>query len=609
VNPAPPAPAQSRAAEHRAAGEGARRGGRPQARHGAGAEPTPAGKPAASPGAGATGSEGTQGAPSGAGAPESLAAAHRKRHGKGGGGKERERAGRELAERAKEAIEHEAQARQAQHGITMAAAALSTPAATAAATTQPAAPPPASPAPTLAPTPPAVVSQRAAAATGNGRRAAARAAHGRTAAVAGAPAAAALAAARIAGTVAAPVAHPAAGKPKPKATNTSSPALITTVTKFINVVPAAVRWIIGALIALALALAISSRVAALRARRLARQRRELLADVGLLQAALLPALPERIGDIAASAAYKPASGPGAGGDFYDVFELGDGQLGVIVGDVSGHGRAALPHTTLVRYTLRAYLEAGLSPRNVLQAAAPVLERQLGEGFATVVLATFDPGERTLVYSSAGHPPPIVIGLDPEAQATPIRLLTRGASPPIGAGQPTGLRQTVVELPGDALVCFYTDGVVEARVDGALYGAGRLTQRLAELGPEASAGQLLERVAQESDRRPDDMAACVLHVEGEVAAPRVALEELELGEADRDRGRSRVGRFLLAGGVAPEHLEQVVGAVDGSLAQHGGVVLELQPGENAPEIRLRRRNVAVLRPQTVERSYAKEVNVG
>jgi hypothetical protein len=53
----------------------------------------------------------------------------------------------------------------------------------------------------------------------------------------------------------------------------------------------------------------------------------------------------------------------------------------------------------------------------------------------------------------------------------------------------------------------------------------------------------------------------------------------------------------------------IGAVDGSLAQHGGVVLELQPGENAPEIRLRRRNVAVLRPQTVERSYAKEVNVG
>ena len=152
---------------------------------------------------------------------------------------------------------------------------------------------------------------------------------------------------------------------------------MTTITKIVDVVPTAVRELIAALLALALALAARSRVAALRARRLERQRAQLLEDVGLLQAALLPIPPARLGPVGTSAAYEPAAGPGAGGDFYDVFALDDGQLAIIVGDVSGHGRQALPHTALVRFTLRAYLEAGLSPRDAVQTAGAVLERQLG----------------------------------------------------------------------------------------------------------------------------------------------------------------------------------------------------------------------------------------
>jgi len=375
--------------------------------------------------------------------------------------------------------------------------------------------------------------------------------------------------------------------------------IVTTVTRIINVIPAAVQIAIAGLVALALALGISSRLASLRARRLARQRRQLLEDVGLLQAALLPPVPARLGPVGTSSAYRPTSGPGAGGDFYDVFALGDGQVAVIVGDVSGHGRSALPQTTLVRFTLRAYLEAGMSPRSALQMAASVLERQLGESFATVVLATYHPRERTLVYACAGHPPPLVLGSEA------IAPITVCSSPPIGAGQPTGMRQTVVSLPGESLVCFYTDGVLDARVGGQLFGVRRLKLALAGLGPDATASALLDRVAEESDQHPDDMAACLLRVEGDRSAPSVQGEELELDRSEA--GRDRAGRLLLARGLDAGKVEHVISSARSAVARDGAVVLELHLGETPPEVTLHPQNVTPFEPTIRARSRALEMS--
>jgi hypothetical protein len=360
---------------------------------------------------------------------------------------------------------------------------------------------------------------------------------------------------------------------------------VTTITRIVGVVPSAVWVLMGALLALALAMGVRSRLAALRARRLESQRGELLEDVGLLQAALLPIPPARLGPVGTSAAYRPADGPGAGGDFYDVFALEDGRLAVIVGDVSGHGRQALPHTALIRFTVRAYLEAGLSPRSALQTAGVVLERQLGGSFATVVAATYHPGERTLVYSCAGHPPPIVRG------SRSIVPITVCSSPPIGAGMRTGTRQTVVLVPGWSQVCLHTDGVTEARVGAELYGAERLADALAALGPRATASALLEQVAEETSMRPDDMAACLLGVEGGESAPKLLVEELVLDYHELEG--DRIEQFLLACGVEPHDLVELIRAARAAAGRVGTVLLELSFTEGPPEVTLRRDKVALL----------------
>jgi serine phosphatase RsbU (regulator of sigma subunit) len=467
------------------------------------------------------------------------------------------------------------------------------PAASSAAHIATGAPAPGAPAPSIATSPAVLLAGAQAAGSLPSRRAPQRSHRG-----AGHPPSASLGSVSIASVPALAAATPAAGasavrlasarlvRGKAPAQRAPSP-LATTVTRLIGVVPPLFRILIGLLVALALALGVSSRLIALRARRLGHQRRQLLEDVGLLQGALLPALPGRLGPVGTSAAYRPASGPAAGGDFYDVFALADGQLAVIVGDVSGHGREALPHTTLVRFTLRAYLEAGLSPRGALQSAAPVLERQLGGSFATVVLATYNPRERLLVYACAGHPPPIIIGTHA------IAPLTACSSPPIGAGEPTGARQTVVSVPGGALACFFTDGVVEARVNGELFGAERLERTLAALDPDASSSALLDRVSEQTDRRPDDMAACLLRIDGGPGAPGVQVEELELDR--RELARDRVERFLLAGGVEVEEIGGIVHSAREAVQRDGGVVLELHLGDGSPRVALRQQNVTRLAP--------------
>jgi hypothetical protein len=229
----------------------------------------------------------------------------------------------------------------------------------------------------------------------------------------------------------------------------------------------------------------------------------MLSDLDEMQKALVPAVPEQLGALGVSVAYRPADGPAAGGDFYDLFALDDEKVAIVLGDVVGHGRQALAQAALTRYTLRAYLQAGLEPRAALALAGSVLSTPGEKRFATVVVAVHDGASGRLTYACAGHPPPIAVGFE---APDPITVC---CSAPICCDLPTGRRQTTLSLPASGAMCFFSDGLPEARTGDDLLGRERLGELLEELGPSPSAPALLERIRRETSAAQDDMVACVI----------------------------------------------------------------------------------------------------
>ena len=353
------------------------------------------------------------------------------------------------------------------------------------------------------------------------------------------------------------------------------------VPELLEFVPDSFKIVLAGLAALTILLGLGYLLSALRNRRLERQRSELLKEVGLLQTALLPPVPDRIGALRTSVAYRPADGPGAGGDFYDVLPLAGGRVGFILGDVSGHGRGALARTAFMRYTLRAYLEAGLEPRVALQVAGRVIDENLGGDFATVLLAVHDPETGSLTYASAGHPAPIVVGPQPHEP------VTAGSSPPIGVGVKTGLRQTTVPLVPGAVAALFTDGLMEARVDGGMLGRERLEELLAELGTGATASGLISSVSDEARVLSDDIAAVVIQPTTAATAGLFRTEQLELSSRELDGPVA--SNFLESCGFSTVEIEAAIYDARALAERFGGVILHVVFG-NRLRVEVMPRNV-------------------
>jgi serine phosphatase RsbU (regulator of sigma subunit) len=181
-----------------------------------------------------------------------------------------------------------------------------------------------------------------------------------------------------------------------------------------------------------------------------------------LQRSLLPPALPAISGIGLAVRYLPAGpGAGVGGDWYDVIQLRDGRLGLVVGDVMGHGIRSAALMGQLRTVVRAYAIEGHSPAQVIARVDRLFQQLAPDQLATVVYAVVEPG-RNVCFANAGHPPPLLI-----EPGGPSRFLTGGLSVPLGV--PSGMSSdktvhhdhTVTLLPGSVLL-LYTDGLFERR---------------------------------------------------------------------------------------------------------------------------------------------------
>ncbi|MEV3859367.1 GAF domain-containing SpoIIE family protein phosphatase [Streptomyces sp. NPDC050095] len=219
-----------------------------------------------------------------------------------------------------------------------------------------------------------------------------------------------------------------------------------------------------------------------------RDRAEIAAYASTLQRTLLPpALPEVPG-LEAACHYTTASVSDVGGDFYDVFPLGDGRWSFFLGDVSGRGAPAAALTSLIRYTLRSTALLQPDPQAVLRAlnSALLSESPDGSRFCTLVLGTLTPapvGGFTITLTGGGHLP--AYHLHPARRDGPSRTPARAEPVVLPGGMLVGAlhqadftSRTVQLLPGQALF-LYSDGLIEARTSrGARFGESGLTAHLA-----------------------------------------------------------------------------------------------------------------------------------
>jgi sigma-B regulation protein RsbU (phosphoserine phosphatase) len=197
-----------------------------------------------------------------------------------------------------------------------------------------------------------------------------------------------------------------------------------------------------------------------------------------LQRSLVPSALPALAAAEVAARYVPGSGH-VGGDWYDVFALPSGGLGLVVGDVAGSGLAAAVIVGRIRSALRAYALEFPGPAEVLGK----LDRKMQyfeerPVMATVAYAVLDPVSGQLAISSAGHLPPVI--------AAPGRhgaLAEIAVDPPIGVTSPSARQVTTLTLVPGTVVCLYTDGLVERRHEHIDDGLTRLCQAVTPQPPE------------------------------------------------------------------------------------------------------------------------------
>jgi serine phosphatase RsbU (regulator of sigma subunit)/anti-sigma regulatory factor (Ser/Thr protein kinase) len=216
-------------------------------------------------------------------------------------------------------------------------------------------------------------------------------------------------------------------------------------------------------------------------------------------------LPRRLPDIpgiTAAARYLPATPEAVGGDWYDMFSLPGGRVGVVMGDVAGRGIQVASLMGQLRNALRAYAGEGYSPSVVLSRLATIIEPT---EMATLLFMVFDPSAWKIEYANAGHPPPLVATPDGRA------VFLEGGSLPLGPALNQTYRDLSADLVPGSLLMLYTDGLVEDRSTDLDQSLRRLREAVLRNG-NRDVEHLADRIVSEiraASASSDDTALLIL----------------------------------------------------------------------------------------------------
>ena len=222
-----------------------------------------------------------------------------------------------------------------------------------------------------------------------------------------------------------------------------------------------------------------------------------------LRKRLLRPLPSPVGlDLAAR--YRPTSRPlGMGGDWYDVIERGDGTVGIVIGDVVGHGIPAIATMIHVSTILGGLVRSRTPVDEIIGRAGDMLD---ADGMiATAQVLLIDPAGGELTMVSAGHPPPLL-----RLPGGDVERLPEATHAPLGVGDGAGQAVHVAFPPGGCVLS-YTDGLVERRDEPIDAGISRLAEVFATTNGSVwgAVSDVLRAMAPDGDDRVGDDVAIVV----------------------------------------------------------------------------------------------------
>ncbi len=271
----------------------------------------------------------------------------------------------------------------------------------------------------------------------------------------------------------------------------------------------------------------------------------------MLQDAYLPKGLPALRDIAFDAAYVPASSVArVGGDWYDAFEMPDGRVLFSIGDVAGHGvEAAIVMGRVRQAILVAALQEADPGRVMARANATILLQETT--MVTAVCGFIDPAKLEIVYATAGHPAPLLVGESP-----PAFLPTDGV--PLGVTADAAYPSFLTRAKAGDLFVLYTDGVIEHDRD-------------------VLAGELRLSAVADGARGTDDVARAIYRgiFDDEPPQDDVAILAITFGRAGArvdSQHANRENRDVVARPVDEHGVVNLLGGpargTDGLIPQHG-----------------------------------------